>query len=493
MTWTPELGPALTPYPFQADDIAWLLEHDANGFVVAETGAGKSLIATEVGIESGVDTKLVIAPVGTHRRVWLEGIQRQDPGAVVRRLDGSPRGKDAMNALEWGEPGWYVMSPQLFTKWDLASAGVRPDLAIVDEAHLLSAHDAKGSKVLRRLKAGHRMVMSGTMVRNKVQNYWPLLRWVYGSTMGGEGELADSNRERWVLSWMATVYDRFAPRNYVIVGEKFPGRIAETIPCFCQHFKRQHCCEYHPHGFLEGLPEPVQITEVVDLLPEQKRLMARMEKDYIAWLDDAAKGEEKALVAKLPVVARTRLRQMTLAVPSFLPGSDGLPEIDFAPDAPSPKYDALLDIIRRVNEPVVAATSSRKYADYVVARLRRDGLRAAPWHGKVTQRDRDETLTRFEAGGYDVVVGVTEAIGTGIDGLQNASGVLVSLERSDDLTANIQLEGRLDRRGQKRNTGVLHYEVLAEDSLDFDIVSKQLQRRLDLNASLRRQARRAAA
>lgn len=492
MTWTPELGPAFTPYPFQADDIDWLLEHDANGFVVAETGAGKSLIGTEVGIESGVDTKLVVAPVGTHKRVWMEGIQRQDPGAVVRRLDSTAAGKDAMNALEWGEPGWYVISPQLFTKWDLASAGVRPDLAIIDEAHLLANRDAKGSRVLRRLKAGHRIVMSGTMVRNKVANYWSLLRWVYPE-MNGAGELADSNYERWVLTWMQTVYDRFAPRNYVIVGEKFPGKIADTIPCYCQHFKRAECCEYHPHGFLEGLPEPVQISETVELLPEQKRLMARMEKDYIAWLTDQAEGEEKALVAKLPIVARTRLRQMTLAVPSFVEGADGMPDIDFAPDAPSPKYDALLDIVERVGEPIVAATSSRKYADYVVARLRRDGLRAAAWHGKVPQRERDATLTRFEAGEYDVVVGVTEAIGTGIDGLQNASGVLVSLERSDDLTANVQLEGRLDRRGQKRTDGVLHYEVLANGSMDFDIVSTQLQRRLDLNASLRRQARRAAA
>lgn len=491
MTWTPELGPALTPYPFQADDIARLLNHNANGFVVAETGAGKSLIGTEVGIESGVDTKLVIAPQGTHRRVWLEGIQRQDPGAVVRRIDGSAKGKDAMNALEWGEPGWYVMTPQLFTRWDLPGADVRPDLCIVDEAHLLANRDAIGSKRLRRLKAGHRIVMSGTMVRNKVENFWSLLRWVYPD-MNGEAALADVNYERWVLAWMHTVWDRFRPRNYVIVGEKMPGRIAETIPCYVQHFKRAECCLYHPEGFLEGLPEPVQITDTVALLPEQRRLMDRMEKDYIAWLDDAAKGEEKALVAKLPVVARTRLRQMTLAVPSFLPGADGLPEIDFAPDAPSPKYDALLDIVQRVGEPVVAATSSQKFARYVTNRLRRDGLRAAEWSGKVTQRERDETLVAFERGEYDVVVGVTEAIGTGIDGLQNASGVLVSMERSDDLTANVQLEGRLDRRGQKRDTGVLHYEILAENSLDEGIVSKQLQRRLDLNASLRRQARRAA-
>jgi hypothetical protein len=476
---------ALTPYDWQQDDINRLLDHDATGFVVAETGAGKSLIATEVGIESGVDTRLVIAPQGTHKRVWLQGIANQDPGAVVRRIDGSAKGKDAMNALEWGEPGWYVMTPQLFTRWDLPTADVRPDFTIVDEAHLLSNRQAQGSKVLRRLKSGHRIVMSGTMVRNKVENFWPLLRWVYPD-MNGERALADSNYERWVLEWMATKWDRFAPRNYVVVGERFPGRIAETVPCYVQHFKRAECCFYHPEGFLEGLPEPVQITETVTLLPEQKRLIARMEKDYIAWLEDTANGDVRAAVASLPIVARTRLRQMTLAVPSFLPGSDGLPEIDYAPDAASPKYEALLDIVARVAEPVVAATSSQKYARYVTNRLQRDGLRAFEWSGAVSQRVRDEALEEFRRGGYDVVVGVTEAIGTGIDGLQDASGVLVSLERSDDLTANIQLEGRLDRRGQAREGGVLHYEIVAEDSMDEGIISRQLERRLDINRSLRR-------
>jgi superfamily II DNA/RNA helicase len=224
----------------------------------------------------------------------------------------------------------------------------------------------------------------------------------------------------------------------------------------------------------------------VTLLPEQKRLIARMEKDYIAWLEDTANGDVRAAVASLPIVARTRLRQMTLAVPSFLPGSDGLPEIDYAPDAASPKYEALLDIVARVAEPVVAATSSQKYARYVTNRLQRDGLRAFEWSGAVSQRVRDEALEEFRRGGYDVVVGVTEAIGTGIDGLQDASGVLVSLERSDDLTANIQLEGRLDRRGQAREGGVLHYEIVAEDSMDEGIISRQLERRLDINRSLRR-------
>lgn len=469
------------PYPFQRADIDDLLVHDGTGFVVAETGAGKSLIGTQVGLEAGVGTRLVIAPKGTHKRVWTEGILRQDPEANVRRIDGSAGGKDALNALEWGEPGWYVTTPQLFTRWKFE--GVRPDLAIVDEAHLLSNRQASGNHVLRRLHAGSRIVMSGTMVRNHEENFWGLLRWVYPHRKDPR-DIADSNYERWVTEWMATRWDRFAPTNRVVVGERNPGALAAAIPCYRQHFKRAECCEYHPHGFLEGLPEPVRIVETVELTAEQKRLIDRMEREYVVWLEDQARDAKRAAVAKLPIVARTRLRQMTLAVPSFT--EDG--EIGFAPDAASPKLDLLIDIVDRVGEPIVAATSSKRFAEFAVARLRAKGIRAFEWSSAASARARDEALDEFERGGYDVIVGVTEAIGTGIDGLQAASGVLVSLERSQDLTSEIQLEGRLDRRGQKRTQGVLHYELIAEGSLDEGIVGRQLQRRLELNKTLRRAA-----
>lgn len=468
----------LDPYPFQEADIAAALEHDGVGFVVAETGAGKTLTAVEIGLSLDVGTRLVIAPQGTHEKVWRQTIMRQDPSAVVRQVNGSVKGRDAMNALEWGEAGWYLVTPQLFTRWGFA--GIRPDLAIADEAHLL-AGGGRGTDALKKLKAPHRLAMSGTMVRNKIENFWYLLRWMYPER-SEPGDIADINRERWITEYMRTKYDRFAPTNRVVVGELHPGRLASLIPLYIQHFKRMECCDFHPDGFLHDVPEPVHITETVELLPEQKRLIKRMEDDYVAWLEMEGADKNRPVIAKLPIAQRVRLRQMTLGVPSFT--ADG--EIGFAPDCPSPKLDKLIELHERVGEPIVAATSSQKFAAEAVRRLNARGIRSFEWSSKARQNARDEALEAFRHGGYDVIVGVTEAIGTGIDGLQDASGVLVSLERSQDLASETQLEGRLDRRGQRREDGVLHYEIIAEDSMDLGIMSRQLKRRLDLNRSLRR-------
>lgn len=485
----------MRPYAFQRDDIDAVFDGNGRGFIVAETGAGKSLIGAQVGIEGDWKNTLVVAPKGTHEKVWRKTIERQHPDARVRMIDGSEAGKDAMNALEWGERGWFVVSPQLFTKWKLGEAGIRPDLAIIDEAHQLSARGTKGNVQLQRLRAGGRLAMSGTIVRNKVENFWGLARWAYPGRNQAR-DIADENYERWVTSWMRTEYDRFAPRHEKIVGERVPGLFASSIPTYCQHFKRRHCCPYHPQGFLFDVPEPVVIEQMVELTANQRRMIATMEKSYISWLTDTATGGTRAAVAKLPIVARTRLRQMTLAEPSMrqtgVDAETGLPtyQIYFEDNAASPKYDQLIEDMDKVREPVVASTSSQQYASYAVKRLTREGKRAFEWSSANSQRKRDEALARFEGGDLDVIVGVTEAIGTGIDGLQDASGVLVELETSDDLTAQIQLEGRLDRRGQKREQGVLHYKVLAEGSMDQGIVSRQLERRLELNKSIAKQQRR---
>lgn len=519
----------MKPYDYQEADIQAFLAADATGVLAAETGAGKSLIAADVIRRSGLSTTLLIAPQGTHRKVWeftllggerdgehVEGIH---PEARVRRLDSSAPGKQAMSDLEWGEPGVYLMTPQLFTRWK--PEHLRPDLMVVDEAHQLGSRDTAGGKLLMRFAnyAGSRMTLSGTLFRNRFENGWTFMRFLWPH-LSDAGDISDIAPNRWIDKYCATEYDHFAPGNRKVVGELYPGTLASLAPCWRQHFKRAECCEFHPNGFLEGLPEPVVIRETVTLTSGQKKAIGQMQEDYLAYLDLATEEwlalppeerKKKALVTKMPIVRETRLSQMTLAMPSIIPreakaGADyieievdgagfrqavdnrGIPlwDVIFAPDAESPKLDRLIDIWRNVNEPIVAATNSQKFAELAVNRLNEKKIRAFEWSGKHSQHVRDKALEDFAAGKLDIIVGVTSAVGTGIDGLQHASGVLVSLNKDRDMSNEVQLEGRLDRRGQKRLEGVVHYEIIAEGSTDEGIIDAQLERRMALNKSLRR-------
>lgn len=541
----------LKPYNYQQDDINVLMRAGGRGLVVAEVGAGKTMIAAGLVAQMRPRKTLIIAPQGTHETVWratFTGFHDRDPESErygqwiegvapdirVRRIDSTSDGKEAMDALEWDEPGVYLMTPQLFTRWK--PLHLRPDMTVVDEFHLFGSHDSKGGTLIRQFSksTGAPLPMSGTMVRNKFENMWTAMRFAYPERSEAH-DIADASRNRWIDDNCETAYDHFAPGNRVVVGELVPGAFVERIPAYRQHFKRQACCRFHPDGFLAHLPEPVVIQETVTLLPAQKAAIMQMERDYLAYLDVATEEwqklppeqrQKRPLVTKVPIVRTTRIDQMTLAVPSILPrewtgklgpdtrerwwgtegeeyqwitvdGQDFMQALDpkyrmplwdvvFAPDAASPKLDRLIEKYREYEERMVVGTSSQKFAELAVNRLNALGIRAFEWSGTAKQAERDAALAKFLRGELDIIVGVTSAIGTGIDGLQLASGILVRLNRSGDLTDETQMEGRLDRRGQKRSTGVITIEIIAEDTNDLDKVRGQIERRLKLNRSLRR-------
>lgn len=518
----------LTPEPFQEADIRAVLEGGNRGFVVADTGAGKTLIGAEIGLRSGARTVLVIGVRDTHgMEEWGGTIMRQT-GQLVRTIDGTEPGKQAMFDLQMEEPGWYIVTPQMFTRWgnkvdengelvrdrkgkviqdpSLVKT-LRPDLIIVDEAHLLGNRDSAGGKLLRKhLRSPHgwHVAMSGTIFRNKFENFWNPTSWIYPER-NGHGDIADSSFWRWVSTWCDTKFSAHATGGVEILGEKDPGAFAAAVPVYRQHFKRAHCCEFHPpreeapNGGFATTPPPEIVKHFVDLTPQQADAIAQMDEHYVAWLTDAAE-QDRALVAKLPIVAQTRLRQMALGMPSFqVVGEDakGMPvyEIGFAPGCASPKLDLFQRRLAATGATYLAVTSSEKFAREAVRRIRDDwGYTAELWAGTVSKVERKKTKARFMAGEVQVLVATIEAIGTGVDGLQHVSNRCFWFDVSRDITSNVQLEGRQDRRGQTER--VVNEYAIARGSMDQGIMSDQMERRLAINKSLRKakmkQNRRAA-
>lgn len=499
----------LEPLDFQAADVEAIVAGGGRGFIVAETGAGKTVIGCEIGKRLGSEVVLVIAVRDTHGEEEWGGRILHQAGHAPRTIDGTAKGKEALFDLQMETPGWYMVTPQMFTRWGNAKEygkdfikTVRPDLIIIDEAHLLANRESAGGKLLRKLSAKKRrgvaphVVMSGTIVRNKFENFWNLSRFVYPER-SGERDIADISYQRWVTEWCHTVYSPFAPGGRDIKGEKHPGAFARALPVYRQHFKREECCEFHPPreaapsgGFLE-LEPPIEIEHHVDLTEEQRRAILSMEDRYVAWLEDAA-DSQRAVIAKLPIVAQIRLRQMALAMPSFSEvGVDErdqpIFEIGFAPDCASPKLDLFFERLLETDGTYLALTSSEKFAREAVRRIQSWGYSAELWAGTVTKKRRAGIKAAFMAGEVQVLVGVVEATSTGIDGLQKATNRLFWFDRSRDMTSNIQAEGRLDRRGQEQRV-IVEYAI-ARGSMDQDIMSDHLARRLELNKSLRKTRR----
>lgn len=494
----------ITPYDFQEADVAELLAHNVTGFVTAETGAGKSVIGVEAAIRSNAEVILVVAIPDTFEDVWVDTIMRQDPTATVKIIEGTPTGKLAFDDLEMNVPGFYLVSHQVFTLWK-AFEGVRPDLAIIDEAHMLGSRHSKGGARLLKLKALRRLCMSGTMARNRFENLWLLLRWVYPDRFMPR-DIADISPNRWIATFCETRYDEFAVGNIKVVGELNPGALAGMIPCYIQHFKREHCCEFHPDGFLSELPAPVHITYDVDLLPEQKKMIKQMEAEYVAWLhteNEGRDGKKKPFIAKLPIVKRIRLRQMALGIPTIrtvmrkvVDKVTGLStimpfdELYFDEDCLSAKLDLFMKKVAEHDENYVTITSSKSFAEETTRRLKALGVKAELWDGDIPKAERKRIKDRLREGETRIIVAVVASISTGIDGLQHGANRVMILDRDQDLTTMTQFFGRLDRRGQTEQ--VIIEEIVARGSFDKKIIGAQLAREIALAKSLNKLSREAA-
>lgn len=465
----------LIPYAYQRFDIDLIKKHNGTGLVVTEVGGGKTLVATMVGLELGFGTKFIIAPQGTHKNAWQKTIERQTGGKqTVRRLDSTKKGKAALADMQWGVPGWYICTPQWFARQNWNTVTV--DFAVFDEIHIAGNYGNATRKRLHQLNAGARLGLSGTPLRNKIENAWSIVKWI-------NPDLMPDNYWMWRMSpdllWK---YDRFAPQNRLITGEVEPGKIVNSLPCYIQHLQRERCCDYHPQGFLPDLPEPAVEVRTVRMTSAQRRFYSQMEESYVAWLTTPDENGQTPVVAELPIVARGMLRFCALGLPSVDPETE---KLYFKENCESPKYDELVTVLDEMGSaPALVLTHSQKYASVVTKRLNADGYPSFEWSGVVSQNKRDEALAAFRDGELRTIVAVITAIGTGTDGLQEATNTEIWLSEEDDATANQQTKGRLDRNGQTQQ--VVRIYIRAEGTQDENIHSRNLEKALAMAAALRK-------
>lgn len=488
----------LKPYPFQEADIRKLVANGGTGLLVSAPGAGKTLVAVETALRTKASVVLVIAPQGTHSSAWQRTLSRQTtpsstspkatgkqsakPGSSstksslsLKLLDGSTRGKANFAALMWKEPGWYICTPQWFARNISKWHGVKPDLAIFDEIHMAGAWQNATRKAMYALEAEHRLGMSGTPFRNKFENSFAIVNWVF------PGITDEQDYWVWRISYCLTKYDRFAPQNRIVLGERHPGELVSSLPCYIIHLQREKCCEFHPKGFLEGLDEPDVVERLLPMTTDQRKFYRQMEQSQVAWLETPDETGKLPVVAELPITARGMLRFCALGLPSYDPETE---KVYFEMNCPSPKLDQLLkDVDELDGGRVLVLTHSKQFAKVAVQRLLDAGVAVEGWHGDSTKKARDITLKRFMDDEIQVIVGVIAAMGTGTDGLQEATNTVIFLSVDDDPTGMVQAYGRLDRLGQRHKVVMIYY--YSEGTYDVGILSKQMQQILARNAELR--------
>jgi superfamily II DNA/RNA helicase len=116
-------------------------------------------------------------------------------------------------------------------------------------------------------------------------------------------------------------------------------------------------------------------------------------------------------------------------------------------------------------------TRTKRAADKVAQQLVREGVKAAPIHGDLRQRDRERALADFSSGQLPVLVATDVAArGIHVDDVE----VVIHYDPAEDHKAYLHRSGRTARAGE---SGMAVTLVLWNQELEI----KRLQKRLDLH------------
>lgn len=512
----------MNPFDWQHEDCDLLESNSYTGLIAIEAGGGKTVTAAETIRRAQPTTALILAPLSTFSvegRNWLDPRYHELMGQEVRPMHNRNKaGTTALQDFIWGVPGVYVTTHQLAAHKSTDISQWSGDMLVVDESHRMTTAGTRGQKALSGYypKNGEeplstrfdaRLPMSGTFMRQDFANAWATMRLLWPH-LSKSGDVAYANFRGWCeermtsqevvtgFEWVVVDPKKGAPagvRTKIIDGvlhwgkvskitqylaETFPGLLLSQMPCAIVHKRREQCCEYHPNGFLTT-EAPNVIDVYVELTANQKRAIHELETHQLTYLKD------HPLAVEIPLTERQRIRQICLGEPrvDYLTDVETGVEkatLNFDADCKSPFADMCIEILNDKiprDEPVLIYMDQQRFAEVLVGKLRKAGISAEEFSGV-----RKADLTQFGSS-YRVLVGVTSALGTGTDGLQNECNTEIVLETPVSTTDEQQVQARLDRPGGRQ---VQRFRILDTSGYAEGYISESVEKQLRVNASMRR-------
>lgn len=443
----------MVPRPEQEEAIQAILEDRAH-LCRGEVGSGKTLVGVEAALRSKAEYVLVIAPINTFSG-WRKTFMRQSGETVTPLvIDSSKQGKLNFETLASRVPGVYLIGWERFRMFDWSNMPL--DFVIADEIHRAQNRKAATATALWTTRhSPYKMALSATPWGNRIEGAWAILRWLWW----GDEDTAPASFWRWVTRHLNTELDQYQGKK--IMGERQPGTIWASLPSK----------SFFPSPYQE---EPIIHEIECEMTPFQRKIYDRFEQEAIVWLED------RPLVADLPGVMRTRLREICLAVPSIKEGWVRKQDKDtgewekvwgeivyFEEDAKSSKADAIIDKLNDLFAagpyPVLIFTHSRKFATMLTQRLQAKKFEARQFVGGMPDDERRWKLANFGKE-FDVMVATIAAIGTGTDGLQDVCWTEFWISLDDNRVLNEQGLGRIPRAGQTKT--VQRYLFLAANTVE---------------------------
>ncbi len=428
--------------PYQAAGVEWLgflRQVGLQGILADDMGLGKTVQALVAMLQTD-GPHLVVAPTSVLRN-WEREAARFAPRLKVNLYHGPQRVHDPDADVVLTSYALLRMDVEKLreTEWGYA---------VLDEAQAIKNPRSQTARAAGRIRARHRLAMTGTPVENSLEELWSLFRYLMPGFLGSH----EAFRERFVVPIEAG-----DPKG----TEALRSRIR---PYVLRRLKRQVATELPP------LTDMVIRCEMGDA---QRRVYEAVR--VAAWKDvQSLLSEGGGRVGTLQILeALLRMRQ-ACCDPALLPGDHS--------EAGACKLDELEDLLVELvcdDHKALIFSQWTSLLDRVEVRLKKLGIRWVRLDGST--RDRQTVIDAFQSPeGPPVFLLSLKAGGTGLN--LTAADYVVHLDPWWNPAVQQQATDRAHRIGQDKP--VVSVRLIAEGTLEERILELQDAKRALADAAL---------
>ncbi|MGH3516583.1 MAG: SNF2-related protein [Haloechinothrix sp.] len=316
---------------------------------------------------------------------------------------------------------------------------------VLDEAQAVKNSLSRSAKAIRKLRAEHRIALTGTPVENRLAELWSIMDFLNPGMLG----TPELFRTRYAIPVERHGQTEAAQRLQAI-----------TRPYVLRRLKTDP-------AIIDDLPEKIEIKQYCQLTAEQASLYQVVVDDMMEKIADsegiARRGNVLAAMAKLKQVCNhpAQLMHDRSAV-----GTRSGKVI---------RLEEILEEILAEGDKVLCFTQFTEFAEMLLPHLAaRFGTDVAYLHGGTPKKRRDELVERFQSeDGPPIFLLSLKAGGTGLN--LTAANHVIHLDRWWNPAVENQATDRAFRIGQKRNVQVRKFICTGtlEEKIDEMIEEKK--------------------
>ncbi|MDE2983330.1 MAG: DEAD/DEAH box helicase [Gemmatimonadota bacterium] len=430
--------------PYQEDGFRWLSRLSrwgAGACLADDMGLGKTVQALALLLaRAGEGPALVVAPTSVVAN-WLDEARRFAPTLRTRPYTGLA-GTRARQLEDLG-PLDVVVTTYGLLHIDIDTLSATEwSTVVLDEAQAIKNPATKRARAARKLKAGFRVVTTGTPIQNNLMDLYSLFAFI------NPGMLGSMKRFR---------------ENLAFPIERDGDPVARTrlrrliSPFVLRRVKAE---------VLDDLPPRTEVTLKVEMSPEETAFYEAVRRRAVDDLEALAHGGSDAGGNRLQVLAHlTRLRLASC--------NPRLVRPEGPPSSKLKAFAAMLDELRESRHKVLVFSQFVRHLKLVEKHLLEAGVPYQYLDGSTPAKKRAERVAAFQSGDGDAFLISLRAGGTGLN--LTAADYVIHMDPWWNPAAEDQASDRAHRIGQTRPVTI--YRLVTRGTIEEQIVELHRHKR----------------